>query len=196
MSKQITTKLKPDPFFLANRKEWKDLKLEVIEGKIPDDWYGHVYFNSPVGTVNSGGLPYKPTENEQFISEFGTPVMNGDGMAFRLDLDKAEEIRLSTGLMKTPDYWADKETSQSSGRYSRIRSFRSMGISRMSFSLGGRNMANTAFVPFQFEKDEYPRIFATYDAGRPYEFHPDYYDKSKKTCQDFLLFLKVSGSNS
>lgn len=176
MPRQITTKLSPDPFFVAKRKEWKDLKLEKIEGNIPDDWYGHVYFNSPVGTVNSGGLPYKPEESHEFISEFGTPVMNGDGMAFRLDLDKPKEIRLSTGLMKTPDYWADKETSRSSGRYSKIRSFRSMGISRMSFSLGGRNMANTAFVPFQFKDDQYPRIFATYDAGRPYEFHPETFE--------------------
>lgn len=176
MPKQITTKLKPHPFFAANRTEWKDLKLEVFEGSIPKDWYGHVYFNSMVGSVNSGGLPYKKEDQAGFISEYSTPTMNGDGMVYRLDLDKTEEVYLSSGLMKTPDYYADEATSQKSGRYSKLRSFRNMGIARMSFALGQRNMANTAFVPFKFKEDEPTRMFATFDAGRPYEFNPENFD--------------------
>lgn len=154
------------PLISATRQE-VSVDLEVKEGAIPADWYGHVYITSPVGTVNSGGLPYPPGTQET-----GSPVMNGDGYFFRFDLG-AGKVHLQTGLMRPPDYWADEATKQGNANgYGVLHHFYNMGITRLSLDLGARNLLNTAIVPFRFPGDPAPRLAACYDAGRPWEFDP------------------------
>jgi carotenoid cleavage dioxygenase-like enzyme len=61
----------------ASRDELDDIQLE-IEGNLPEDLQGHVFIVAPVGTVESGGLPFKD----------GDSLLNGDGMIYRLDFDR------------------------------------------------------------------------------------------------------------
>lgn len=147
----------PQSMMTASRNELTDLKLEVVEGQLPQDLQGHVFIIAPVGSVNSGGLP----------DPDGNSMLNGDGMIYRLDFDKPGEVRLTSRLMKTPCYYADKATRRGS-KYHKYR-FRNHGILRFSIFLGARNELNTAFLPMNFNDGSGDRLLVTYDAGRSYE---------------------------
>lgn len=157
------------PFIYATRDIVKDGLLEIIEGKIPSDLYGYVYFNSPCGSVNSGGLPY-PMELEHTINpEFGTSVFNGDSMVFRFDLNTPNEISFSTGMLKPPCYYADLASKQGTNYHKLGFGFRTLGIARTSFKFGSRNQLNTALTAFKFAGDQHCRLTANFDMGRPWE---------------------------
>ncbi len=154
------------PLIAATRDE-VSADLNVKTGQLPTDWFGHVYISSPVGSINSDGLPFPPGNQES-----GSPVMNGDGYFFRFDLGTSV-MHMQTGLMKPPDYWADVATRQgNTNGYGKLFNFWNMGISRMALDLGTRNLLNTAVTPFRFANDPAPRLAACYDAGRPWEFDP------------------------
>lgn len=146
----------PEAIMRASRYELTDLKME-IDGNLPEDLHGHVFIVAPVGSVDSGGLPYPN----------GDSLLNGDGMIYRLDFDKKGEVGVKTRLVKSPDYYADKAT-QSGTKYEKY-GFRNHGIARFSTSLGLRNQLNTAFLVMKFPQDAHERLLVTYDAGRPYE---------------------------
>ena len=151
------------PLIAATRKETQ-YQLNVIAGEIPGDWYGEVFVASPAGTVNSGGLPYKETDQE-----YGSPIMNGDGYTYRFSLSPLG-VAVQTRLMKPPCYYADLATNTNDGpEKGELFSFRSMGLTRMSLDLGARNELNTAITPFRFKQDLHARMLACYDAGRPWE---------------------------
>ncbi|HAS40384.1 MAG TPA: hypothetical protein DCS93_07895 [Microscillaceae bacterium] len=155
-----------------------DLELEVLSGTLPEDIYGHMFFITQVGTVNSGGLPIPQTYPDGSLNkEYGSPVMNGDGYVYRVDFDQAGKVMLKGRLLKTPCYYADEATKHGSpvsseGEY-KGWGFHNMGISRLSYELGMRNEVNTAVIPAKFDGDQNARFFATYDVGRPFEFNPE-----------------------
>jgi carotenoid cleavage dioxygenase-like enzyme len=147
----------PESILTANRYEHTDLNLE-IEGKLPEDLKGHFFLVAPVGTVDSGGLPFPDHDS----------LFNGDGMIYRLDFDSQGEAKITTRLVKPPDYYADKATFLKS-EYKKYK-FRNHGITRFSSTLGFRNELNTAFLVMPSGKqDALDRLLVTYDGGRPYE---------------------------
>ncbi|MDJ0774815.1 MAG: carotenoid oxygenase family protein, partial [Mastigocoleus sp. MO_167.B18] len=89
----------PKSIMTASRCELTDIQMQ-ISGNLPQDLQGHVFMVAPVGTVNSGGLPYPN----------GDSLLCGDGMIYRLDFDSPNEVTLKTRLVKPPDYYADKAT--------------------------------------------------------------------------------------
>lgn len=142
----------------AARDEVTALALDVVEGVIPLDLTGHVFFIAPVGTVEHPGLP----------NPSGNTLLNGDGMICRLDLSGAS-IKLTTRLAETPDLVADEATrGRPPGDPSR---FFSTGIARLAILFGARNFANTAFLPMDDGSGVY-RLLLCYDAGRPFEIDP------------------------
>ena len=150
----------PAAIATASRCE-SNLKLNILESKLPgkklpDGLHGHVFIMGPVGSVDSGGLPYSN----------GDPIFNSDGMVYRLDFNLAGEVGLKTKILKPPCYYADQAT-QPGTKYAKY-GFHNFGISRFSPYLGSRNQLNTAFVSFS-GKEEPDRLLVTYDAGRPYE---------------------------
>ena len=85
---------------LVARREELDLQLKVTnltEENLPTNLLGHVFIVAPVGTSESGGLPF--TDGDSFMS--------GDGMVYRLDFDGSGEVALKTRIIKSPDYYAD-----------------------------------------------------------------------------------------
>ncbi|MDN4164127.1 carotenoid oxygenase family protein [Cytophagales bacterium LB-30] len=156
------------PFTSSARKE-VDITLDVLEGQIPSDIYGHVFFQSPCGTVNNA-LPiqrYHP--DGQINKEYGGPVFNGDGMILRFDMDEPGKIKLKSRILKTPCYHADEATRYGTEWHEDKWGFNSLGIARTSLKLGSRNQVNTAVTPFKFPGDKYHRMTANFDMGRPYE---------------------------
>lgn len=150
----------------ATRKE-QNLELQVTEGTLPADIYGHVYVMAPVGTVNSGGLPIPEYEADGSTNnEYGSPVMNGDGMAWKVSFVDGK-VHFLSRLMKTPCYYADEATKKGTDHPNGF-AFSNLGIVRMSPMLGARNQLNTALVPFQFKHQKTSALIATYDAGRPF----------------------------
>lgn len=147
----------PESIMTANRCEHTDLNLEIIEGKLPEDLKGHFFLVAPVGTVDSGGLPFPDRDS----------LLNGDGMIYRLDFEYPSEARIKTRLVKPPDYYADKATKLGSP-YEKY-GFRNHGIVRFSYALGFRNELNTAFLPMPSMDESLDRLLVTYDGGRPYE---------------------------
>lgn len=147
----------PASILTASRCELTDVTLKVAEGEIPKDLQGHAFFIAPVGSVDSGGLPYPN----------GNSILNGDGMVYRLDFDKPAEVRVTSRIMKPPCYYADAAT-RAGSKYGKYE-FHNLGISRLSFKLGLRNQLNTAFLPIKFPDDQQDRLLVTYDTGRPYE---------------------------
>ncbi|MDJ0618690.1 MAG: carotenoid oxygenase family protein [Calothrix sp. MO_192.B10] len=150
----------PESVMTASRSELNNVELNILDGKLPEDISGHVFVIAPVGSVDSGGLPYVD----------GTPIFNGDGMIYRFDFDKPESARVTTKIAKTPDYYADLATRPGS-KYEKYR-FRNLGMGRVSLSLGLRNQLSTAFLAMKFSPEESDRLLLNLDGGRPYEIDP------------------------
>ena len=143
----------PQSIMTASREELDNIPLD-IEGELPEDLLGHVFIVAPVGSVESGGLPYKD----------GDSYLNGDGMIYRLDFDpKNRQVKLKTRIAKPLDYYVDKATKDT------FWGFRNHGLIRFSFFLGARNELNTAFLPMTYPGDKLARLLVNYDGGRPYE---------------------------
>ena len=156
-TKAVTSGCPPVPqsIMTASRDELDHVQLEIFEGHLPDDVQGHVFIVAPVGSVDSGGLPFKD----------GNSFLNGDGMIYRLDFDRPGKVSLKSRIVKPLDYWIDEATKK--GTQFEKLGFGNHGIVRLSYFLGMRNELNTAFVPMQLS-GELERLIVTYDAGRPY----------------------------
>ncbi|MEB3233576.1 MAG: carotenoid oxygenase family protein [Leptolyngbyaceae bacterium] len=150
----------PPAILTASRDELTDVPLDILEGSLPTEIYGHCFVVAPVGSVDSGGLPYSD----------GSPIFNGDGMVYRIDFDQPGVATITTRLAKTPCFYADRAT-QANPQYANLQ-FQNHGLARFSLSLGIRNQLNTALRPFRTEENEGNRLLLTYDAGRPYEIDP------------------------
>ena len=143
----------PQSIMTASREELDNIPLD-IEGELPEDLLGHVFIVAPVGSVESGGLPYKD----------GDSCLNGDGMIYRLDFDqKNRQVKLKTRIAKPLDYYVDNATKNT------FFGFRNHGLIRFSFFLGARNELNTAFLPMTYPGDKLARLLVNYDGGRSYE---------------------------
>ena len=171
----------------ANRQPYS-VDLYFVEGfsaqDLPTDIHGHVFINSAVGTVNSGGLPFpqynseKDREEGKENPEYGSPFLTGDSKIIRLDFDRASEgiVHYQSKVLVPPDLFADQATGLNgpARKDHRFRhfGFTNRGFGRMSKVLGSRNQLNTAIIPVKYSQDDQPRLLATIDAGRPYEFDP------------------------
>ena len=165
------------PFlFQGNRKEINDVKLNVIQGTLPTDLYGYVYLMTQCGTVNSGGYPFPKTVNGKRNPEYGSPVLNGNGMVFLFDLSTPGQVKVSSRITRSASYYADDALREGGpareDKDFKNWEFKNMGISRMSMFLGPVNYANTAVVPVNFKNDSGVSILATYDTGRPLKLDP------------------------
>ena len=162
--------MKKTPFTYASRQEI-DVDLTCFEGQVPNDLSGFVFINSPVGTVNFETPIPRELPDGGHNQEFGQQIFNGDGLILRFDCDTAGKIRLKTGLLRTPCYYADYNSRIGTKYHDEGLYFKSHGLSRIS-SLGSRNQVNTSINAFQFENDQHSRLTANFDAGRPFEFDP------------------------
>ena len=170
------------PFlFSGDRTEVSNVALTAIEGTMPTNLSGYIYLMTQCGTVNSGGYPYPKEINGKQNPEYGSPVLNGNGMIFIFDLSTSGSITTSSKLVKTPSYYADVASridggpARSNADFKHLH-FENAGISRMSFFLGTVNYANTAIIPVNFKSDSGPSILATYDTGRPIKIDPNTLD--------------------
>ena len=163
--------MKKTAFTYASRQEI-DVELQCFEGTIPDDLSGYVYINSPVGTVNyETPIPRENLDGSWNI-DFGQQIFNGDGMILRFDCNTTGKMRLKTGLMRTPCFYADLNSKIGTKYYDEGLRFKSHGLSRISSKLGTRNQVNTSISGFKFGEGKSPRLTANFDAGRPFEFDP------------------------
>jgi carotenoid cleavage dioxygenase-like enzyme len=166
------------PYQYANRNE-VELTLLIKEGVLPTDIYGVVYLTSMCGSLNSEGLPIpqKHPGDSSTNPEYGTPLLAGDGMIFKIDFNSPKEVRLKTCISKPPCYYADLATDRKNNptidpKFKNY-GFKSAGLTRASMQLGFRNELSVAVIPIQFEEDKHPRMIATFDAGRPWEFNTE-----------------------
>lgn len=118
-----------------------DLSLRVVDGQLPTDLHGHAFIAGP-----------RPRAGE--------PLLSGDGMLWRLDLDAAGPagVPLRSRAVRTWDAEEDR---------SAPRRFRTRGLARMSLRSGIRSLVNTAVLPISDG-----RLLATCDVGRPWEIDP------------------------
>jgi carotenoid cleavage dioxygenase-like enzyme len=109
-----------------------DVDLEVVAGSIPTDMYGHVFLNSPCGTVNNNTpIPeYRPDGSNN--SEWGEMLFNGDAMLYRFDLNEAGKVKVKSSMLKTPCYFADYATRFGTSYNEQGNYFRGMGLARTS----------------------------------------------------------------
>ncbi|MCL1466970.1 carotenoid oxygenase family protein [Argonema galeatum] len=150
----------PQSIITARREELDNVELDVVEGELPNDIQGYVFIVAPVGTVDSGGLPFQT----------GDSILNGDGMVYRLDFTQTQKVSVKSRLLKTVEYRIDEATKK--GTRFAVLGFKNYGILRYSLFLGARNELNTAFLPVKFKQDDRERLLVNYDAGRPYEIDP------------------------
>jgi carotenoid cleavage dioxygenase-like enzyme len=151
----------PESIMTANRSEIPtteipNLELNIVWGELPKDLQGHVFIVAPVGSIESGGIPFKD----------GTPILNGDGMIYRFDFNEPGKVRVNAKIVKPPCYYADLAT-QTEQQYQKYK-FGNHGLGRFSICLGLRNELNTALLPMQFS-GENARLLVCWDGGRPYE---------------------------
>jgi len=148
------------------------LTLKVVAGSIPTDMYGHVFLNSPCGTVNNNTpIPeYRPDGSNN--SEWGEMLFNGDAMLYRFDLNEAGKVKVKSSMLKTPCYFADYATRFGTSYNEQGNYFRGMGLARTSMKLGSRNQLNTALNLFKFPGEKFNRVTVNFDAGRFHELDP------------------------
>ena len=154
----------------TKREEFSDLPLKVLSGSIPSDIQGYSYFMVPSGDCEDGNF-----------SKPDSPILGGDGMILKLDLNQPGEALLSFKFGKSESFLADevsyqKFNIQADGTkkrnpYHRYR-FADFGLGRMSFKIGMRNRLNTAITPIKFKNDPHERIVVCTDDGRPYICDP------------------------
>ncbi len=156
----------PEAAMVSTRQEFDEVVLTVLEGTLPPDLKGHWIAMGPVGSVAMTPLPGEPN----YPGSDGTSLFNGDAMLHRFDCDRAGEMRLTSRLIKTPCFYADRASTLGT-RFSDFKFF-SSGLGRFSFILGFRNEVNTACIPVKFAGDDHWRLLVTWDAGRPYEIDP------------------------
>ena len=159
------------PLNYGSRQE-TELTLQPLEGAVPTDLGGYVFVNSAAGTVN---YPTPAPENWPDGSpcpEYGATNLNGDGMVYRFDFTEVGQVRVKTGLLRTPCYHADRATRYGTNHYAAGLHFKSAGLSRTHPDLGNRNQLNTAVIPFRFGADEPAHLSVAFDAGRPYVLDP------------------------
>jgi hypothetical protein len=157
---------------VSSTRENLNLTLQLKSGKIPDDMYGYVFINTPNGSVNSA-LPYPKYNPDGSINqEYGSPILGGGGYIFKFDLTEAGVVKLQSGLLKPPSFYADEATKYGKPLH-KILGFKNMGIARLSFVLGASELLGTAIIPVKFKGDDHIRLLATADLGRPYEFDAD-----------------------
>lgn len=160
-----------EPLLKTSREEFEG-QLVVKEGALPTDIHGAFQVSFPVGSVNSGGLPFpEKKSNGHHNPEFGSPIMNGDGFVIQIDFNERPSPKVKTKLMKTPCFYADQATMEGTEHHG-LMGFHNMGITRMSLVLGGRNQLNTATQPVKFKNQKHGSLLATYDVGRPYIIDP------------------------
>ena len=159
------------PLNHGSRREL-DLRLQVVEGRIPDDLSGHLFVNSVAGTVNYETPAPRDWPDGSPCPEHGATNANGDGMVYRIDFSPGREVRLKCRLLRTPCFYADEATRYGTGHYERGLHFISRGLSRLSDDLGARNQVNTALVAFRFGPQQPVQLAVTFDAGRPYLLDP------------------------
>jgi carotenoid cleavage dioxygenase-like enzyme len=140
--------------------EIPNLELNIVWGELPKDLQGHIFIVAPVGSIESGGIPFKD----------GTPILNGDGMIYRFDFNEPGKVRVNAKIVKPPCYYADLAT-QTEKQYQKYK-FGNHGLGRFSICLGLRNELNTALLPMQFS-GENDRLLVCWDGGRPYEIDPE-----------------------
>jgi carotenoid cleavage dioxygenase-like enzyme len=162
MIQELNNQFPPVPESIMNalRHEFIDnqIKMQIIDGTLPNDLQGYVFIVAPVGNIDSQGLPYKD----------GNTFLSGDGMIYRLDFTQQGQATLKTQIVKPPDYLADQEDENNE-----FFKFHNHGIVRFSYLLGSRNLLNTAFLPIKFPQESSERLLVTYDAGRPYEINTE-----------------------
>lgn len=176
----------PRAFLSTSREELSQVPLTIKNEKgeyteVPPDLKGHLFIIAFAGTAASPRPKSSPRrarpENTVMPAADGhTALFDGDGMVYRLDFQKLSENNIQLGkgwltsrLMKTPAFFADKITRESE-KYKEF-CFRDLGIGRFSI-LGICNQINTALTPVKI-KEKYPhRLFATNDVNRPYEIDP------------------------
>ncbi len=165
------------PFLQGSREEISNEKMNLIQGQIPKDIGGFAYVVCQMGNVNSQGLPFKKKEpNGEHNPDFQSPIMNGDGFVYKFDFSKKEGVNLTSRLMKTPCFYADKATgvlgeARKDPKYKGFH-FNNLGIARLSMKLGSRNFLNTAFLPVHFNTDDNPSLLVTDDVARPFKLDP------------------------
>jgi len=142
----------PRSLMRTERTEHTDLELDVVEGQLPPDLAGHLYVVAPARTLTGDRT---------------TTLTVGDGLLCRFDLSGGG-VKLTTRLLKSPDYVADELTSSDPAL--RDFGFVNTGMVRIGL-LGSRNFGNTALVPMKKGSDP-TRMLVTYDAGRPVEIDP------------------------
>lgn len=169
-SGQVITQTK-EPLLKTSREEYEGF-LQVKEGTLPTDIHGAFLVSLPVGSVNSGGLPFPShLPDGKHNPEFGSPIMNGDGMIIQIDLNQSPLPKIKTKLMKPPCFFADEATKAGTEHHG-LMGFHNMGITRLSMVFGARNELNTAVQPVKFKNQKQGSLMATYDVGRPYLLDP------------------------
>ena len=159
------------PFTYASRDDIA-VELQIIEGVLPGDLCGHVFLNSPCGTVNNAPPIPEYFPDGTINSEFGEMIFNGDAMLFRFDLEQPGRLFVRSSLLKTPCYYADYATRYGTDYYRQGHYFRGMGMARTSMYIGSRNQLNTSINLFKFPGDAHTRVTVNFDAGRFYELDP------------------------
>src|SRR4051794_29957225 len=71
-----------------------DGTLEVYEGHLPSALHGIFYTVYPVGSVNSGGLPFPQQSGGKYNPEYSTPIMNGDGYIVSIAFDGTQDPKI------------------------------------------------------------------------------------------------------
>ncbi len=116
----------PRAILSVSRQECDRLPLTVKRGlsddpgQLPDDLQGRLFVISPVGDLDSDTIGETPVVLPS--ANGWTPLFNGDGMVYRLDFD-SPGASLSSKIVKTPCYYADRATGEQEGYREKRRRF-------------------------------------------------------------------------
>ena len=123
-----------------------------IEGSIPKDLYGTTYWKIGPGKFERNGKQY-------------AHVLDGDGFVVRLHVDKSGHVQYTGRFVETEYFRHERDTNEIQYR-NVFGTQRKGGPLGNAFDLTLKNVANTNILAWG------DRLFALWEAGRPYELDP------------------------
>lgn len=144
----------PRAIMESGSREFTDLPMCVLEGRLPDDLRGHVFIAGP-------------------RSHVGQPTLSSNGIIYRIDLSGGAGATISSRAMRTASYYARRAVNQL-GFFrqlfvdQRLNEFRAVGVGQFSLTLGPLELPNTAPVVIPSSG----RMIIASDAGRPWQIDP------------------------
>eukprot|EP00985_Skeletonema_marinoi_P022648 scaffold14567_cov107-Skeletonema_marinoi.AAC.1 len=138
--------------------------IDDVEGEIPSDLSGVTFYKAGPGNFQRDGRQYEH-------------VLDGDGFVFAIKFQEDGSAKY-TGRFVETEYFLEEQTEDKIKYRNVFGTQRDGGVLANAFDLTLKNVANTNVLQWG------ERLYAFWEAGRPYEMNPDTLETLRSVTED------------